>query len=228
MEKNKQNIVASISKKTGASEEETSKIITEFAKELKKTDNNEQITVLPGIGYVIVVPNDQGSISGSIKTMQIPNANQWYIANKENFPTIGVVMSQGPVFQHCVSARQHIIEELKSNRKSKEILEKFMKISGISNKLLAEEVFEISPKTLYLYRKSNKDMPIRFNEQILKLEELYKKGIELFEDSEGFNKWLKSESYGLGNVKPIDLINSITGIDLIFEELVRIEFGATA
>jgi putative toxin-antitoxin system antitoxin component (TIGR02293 family) len=228
MEKNKQNIVASISKKTGASEEETSKIITEFAKELKKTDNNEQITVLPGIGYVIVVPNDQGSISGSLKTMRIPNANQWYIANKENFPTIGAVMSQGPVFQHCVSARQHIIEELKSNRKSKEILEKFMKISGISNKLLAEEVFEISPKTLYLYRKSNKDMPIRFNEQILKLEELYKKGIELFEDSEGFNKWLKSESYGLGNVKPIDLINSITGIDLIFEELVRIEFGATA
>jgi uncharacterized protein (DUF2384 family) len=71
-------------------------------------------------------------------------------------------------------------------------------------------------------------MPIRFNEQILKLEELYKKGIELFEDSEGFNKWLKSESYGLGNVKPIDLINSITGIDLIYEELVRIEFGATA
>lgn len=228
MEKNKQNIVASISKKTGASEEETSKIITEFAKELKKTDNNEQITVLPGIGYVIVVPNDQGSISGSIKTMQIPNANQWYIANKENLPTIGVVMSQGPVFQHCVSARQHIIEELKSNKKSKEILEKFMKISGISNKLLAEEVFEISPKTLYLYRKSNKDMPVRFNEQILKLEELYKKGIELFEDSEGFNKWIKSESYGLGNVKPIDLINSITGIDLIFEELVRIEFGATA
>lgn len=228
MEKNKQNIVASISKKTGASEEETSKIITEFAKELKKTDNNKQITVLPGIGYVIVVPNDQGSISGSIKTMQIPNANQWYIANKENLPTIGVVMSQGPVFQHCVSARQHIIEELKSNKKSKEILEKFMKISGISNKLLAEEVFEISPKTLYLYRKSNKEMPIRFNEQILKLEELYKKGIELFEDSEGFNKWLKSESYGLGNVKPIDLFNSITGIDLIFEELVRIEFGATA
>jgi putative toxin-antitoxin system antitoxin component (TIGR02293 family) len=228
MEKNKQNIVASISKKTGASEEETNKIITEFAKELKKTDNNEQITVLPGIGYVIVVPNDQGSISGSIKTMRMPNANQWYIANKENFPSFRVVMSQGPVFQQCVSERQHIIDELKSNRKSKEILERFMMISGISNKLLAEEVFEISPKTLYLYRKSNKDMPVRFNEQILKLEDLYKKGIELFEDSEGFNKWLKSESYGLGNVKPIDLINSITGIDLIFEELVRIEFGATA
>ena len=228
MEKNKQNIITSISKKTGASEEETSKIITEFAKELKKTENNEQITVLPGIGYVTVITNDQGTLSGSIKSMRIPKADKWYIINKENFAPVGVVMSQGPVLQHCVLARQHIIDELKSNRKSKEILERFMKISGISNKLLAEEVFEISPKTLYLYRKSNKDMPIRFNEQILKLEELYKKGIELFEDSEGFNKWLKSESYGLGNVKPIDLINSITGIDLIYEELVRIEFGATA
>lgn len=228
MEKNKQNIIASISKKTGASEEETSKIITEFAKELKRTENNEQITVLPGIGYVTVITNEKGTVSGSIKSMRIPNADKWYITNKENFIPVGVVMSQGPVLQHRVLARQHIIDELKSNRKSKEILERFMKISGISNKLLAEEVFEISPKTLYVYRKSNKDMPIRFNEQILKLEELYKKGIELFEDSEGFNKWLKSESYGLGNVKPIDLINSITGIDLIYEELVRIEFGATA
>lgn len=227
MGKIKQNIVASISKKTGASEEDTNKIITEFAKELKKTEKNDQITVLPGIGYVIVVTEDQGSISGSVKTMRIPSANNWYIVNKERFPSTGI-MSQGPVFQHCVSERQHIINELKSKGKSKEILERFMKISGISNKLLAQEVFEISPKTLYLYRKSNKDMPIRFNEQILKLEALYKKGNELFEDSEGFNKWLKSESYGLGNVKPIDLINSITGIDLIFEELVRIEFGATA
>ncbi|MBA7544197.1 hypothetical protein ES705_36549 [subsurface metagenome] len=96
------------------------------------------------------------------------------------------------------------------------------------NKVLAEEVFEISPKTLASYRKSEKDLPTWLNEQILKLEELYNKGIELFENSERFNKWLKTESYGLGNEKPIKLINSMTGIDLIFEELVRIEFGATA
>jgi len=66
------------------------------------------------------------------------------------------------------------------------------------------------------------------NEQILKLEGLYKKGIELFESADEFNKWLKSESFGLGNTKPVNLLNSITGIDLVYEELVRIEFGATA
>jgi len=228
MEKNKQNIIASISKKTGASEEETNKIITEFAKTLKEADNNEQITVLPGIGYVTVITNEPDSPTGTLKTMRIPKASKWYVANKAQFISLRAATSHGPVLQHCVLARQHIIDELKSNKKSKEIIERFMKISGMPNRLLAEQVFEISPKTLYLYRNSERALPIRINEQILKLEELYKKGIELFEDSERFNKWLKSESYGLGNIKPVNLINSITGIDLVYEELVRIEFGTTA
>ena len=130
--------------------------------------------------------------------------------------------------QNIISSRQHILDELKSNRKSNEILERFIKTSSIPNRILAEQILEISSKTLYSYRHSEKDLPIRINEQILKLEELYKKGIELFESSEEFNKWLKSESYGLGGTKPIDLLNSITGIDIVYEELVRIEFGATA
>ena len=138
------------------------------------------------------------------------------------------MVNDSQVVKYYIKGRRHIIDELRSNKKSNEILERFSKISAISNKLLAEKIFEISPKTLHTYKNSDKILPVRINEQVLKLEELYKKGVELFESTQQFNKWLKMESYGLGNIKPIDMFNSITGIDLVYEELIRIEFGATA
>lgn len=223
MEKNTDNIVTSISKKTGSSEEVTEKIITEFGRILKEAAINKKTTVVPDIGYISVT--SAKPIKGKRIIRKIPNAKEWYFIDVK---TQQLSINQDQIFRYYVSARQHIFDELKSDKKSNEILERFIRISSIPNKFLAEKVFEISAKTLYSYRHSEKNLPIRINEQILKLEELYKKGKELFESSEEFNKWLKSESYGLGNTKPIDMINSITGIDLVYEELVRIEFGATA
>ena len=223
MEKNIDNIVTSISRKTGSSEEVTEKIITEFGRVLKEAAIKEKATVVPDIGYISVT--SARPIKGKRITRKIPNAKEWYLID---IKPLQQSINQDQIFRYYVSARQHIFDELKSDKKSNEILERFIRISSIPNKFLAEKVFEISAKTLYSYRHSEKNLPIRINEQILKLEELYKKGKELFESSEEFNKWLKSESYGLGNTKPFDMINSITGIDLVYEELVRIEFGATA
>ena len=194
MKKKGIDIVSLVSKKTGFTKEETSKIITEFARTLQEASGHENITIVPGVGNITVVSSERPD----------------------------------KAFHPAGYSSQHIINELKSDKKSNEILERFMKISEMPNKVLAEQVFEISPKTLHSYRNSNKVLPIRLYEHILKLEGLYSKGIELFESSEHFNIWLKSESYGLGNIKPVELINSITGIDLVYEELVRIEYGATA
>jgi putative toxin-antitoxin system antitoxin component (TIGR02293 family) len=125
-------------------------------------------------------------------------------------------------------SRFRIINELKSGRKSDEVLERFMRISQMPNKTLAEKILEITPKTLNSYRNSSKEMPVKLNEHMIKLEVLYLKGIELFGGAEHFNNWLKTASFGLGNIVPLTIINSITGIDLVYEELIRIEFGATA
>jgi putative toxin-antitoxin system antitoxin component (TIGR02293 family) len=201
MEKPKDNIVTSVSKRTGSSEELIKKILTEFGKVIEEASGKEKAVVA---------------------AKKVPNAGKW------NLSEVKTTQSEVSNLNYFHYAKQHILDELKSNKKSSEILERFIKMSAIPNKFLAEKVFEISPKTLYTYKHSNKNLPIRINEQILKLEELYKKGIELFGSSEQFNKWLKSESYGLGKVKPIDMTNTITGIDLIYEELIRIEFGATA
>ena len=136
--------------------------------------------------------------------------------------------SEGIAFPAISSSRQYIIDELNSDMKSDVILERFMKLSGMPNKVLAEQVLEISPKTLLSYRNTEKVLPVKIFEHVLKLEKLFEKGIELFVTSEKFTHWLKSDSFGLGYTKPITLINSITGIDIVMEELIRIEFGATA
>jgi len=61
-----------------------------------------------------------------------------------------------------------------------------------------------------------------------KLEELYNKGIEIFGTEIDFSLWLHKNSYGLGNVKPIKLIVTSEGIDLVLDALTSIEFGTTA
>ena len=151
------------------------------------------------------------------KPYKIPEVKKWHASDSEGIDISPLSFS-----------RQHIINQLNSNKKSDVILERFMKLSGMPNKVLAEQVLEINPKTLLSYRNSKKDLPVRIFEHILKLEQLFEKGIELFETSEKFIRWLKSDSFGLGYTKPISLINSITGINIVFDELIRIEFGATA
>jgi len=64
--------------------------------------------------------------------------------------------------------------------------------------------------------------------QSLKCMNLLIKGTEVFGEIDAFTRWLKKPAYGLGDKVPLDLLNTITGIDLVVEELIRIEFGVLA
>lgn len=233
MKRIKEDIIALIAKRAGLTEKDTVKIINELAEIFKESSFKEHELVVPGISdasskYTIISSFLDAVLLRRRRTDKNSQTNSQTLNDPDNVKYIKDASNQSVAFQDYNSVRQNIIAELNSKKKSDEILGRFIKISSLPNKLLAEKIFEISTKTLYSYRQSGKKLPVRLNEQILKLEELYKKGIELFESANEFNKWLKSESFGLGNTRPINLLNSVTGIDLIYEELVRIEFGATA
>ena len=119
-----------------------------------------------------------------------------------------------------------IIDELYAEKKSREVIKELIGNTGLSAKILAENIFEISLKTLYNYRRSEKPLPVRLNEQSIKIRELFIKGKEIFGSSDNFETWLNTESYGLNKKVPLYLLNSVTGIDLVYEELLRMEFGA--
>jgi putative toxin-antitoxin system antitoxin component (TIGR02293 family) len=108
------------------------------------------------------------------------------------------------------------------------VFTELVEITGINRNFLAEQVFDVSLKTMLRYQKENKNLNARNSEIALKLLNLFSKGMEIFGNMNSFMSWLNKESYGLGNQIPIHLMNTNTGIDLIEEELLRIEFGALA
>ena len=57
---------------------------------------------------------------------------------------------------------------------------------------------------------------------------MFRKGIRVFGNKESFIRWINKPAYGIGEIVPFEIINTSTGIDLIEDELSRIEFGATA
>ena len=111
---------------------------------------------------------------------------------------------------------------------SSTIFSELIEISGINKNFLAEEVFDVSLKTMLRYQKEGKKLTPRNSEIALKLLNLFDKGIEIFGSMDSFMVWLNKKAYGLGNEVPLTLMNTNTGIDLIEEELIRIEFGALA
>jgi hypothetical protein len=115
-----------------------------------------------------------------------------------------------------------------SNNLTFPIFRNLTQITKLPVKTLAELAFEITPKTFNSYCLKGNDVPMHVREISVKLIELYTKGNRLFGSTDNFNKWLQKESYGLGGIKPIDLINSVTGIEKINDELISIQFGTTA
>mgnify|MGYP000353694700 FL=1 len=69
-------------------------------------------------------------------------------------------------------------------------------------------------------------MTFAASENVVKLAELYEIGLSAFDNnSESFVTWLDSPIPALNNDKPIHLLSSSLGIDLVKEELLRIEYG---
>jgi putative toxin-antitoxin system antitoxin component (TIGR02293 family) len=122
----------------------------------------------------------------------------------------------------------NVIKLLETNPDSDILIEEILDITGLSLRQLAKNVYEMTPKTLAAYKKSPKQLSTRSMEISIKLKMLYEKASQLFIEIKYFNGWLQKECPGLGGRIPITLLNTSTGIDLVYDELTRIEFGATA
>ncbi len=96
--------------------------------------------------------------------------------------------------------------------------------SGYS-KAATSALIGLDARKLNSFKRLNKNFTKTQAEHLIKLKELFSKGIEVFGSSEEFNRWLSKPSYGLGSRIPEKLLHYISGIDLIERELIRIEYG---
>lgn len=84
----------------------------------------------------------------------------------------------------------------------------------------------VNIRTLQRYKgdKSHVFKPTQ-SERIFELAEVISAGYEVFDSSSDFNIWLNTPSPALSNEKPIDLLDTSYGKDLVLAELNRIEYG---
>lgn len=86
-------------------------------------------------------------------------------------------------------------------------------------------ILNIAPKTFSTYTKDISNAKIDTKEHVLMLISLIKHGIEIFGTSEDFNKWLEIKNFFLDNIRPLDFLNTISGIRMIDNRLIAMEYG---
>ena len=90
------------------------------------------------------------------------------------------------------------------------------------------DLLHLSLKSLMRYKESNQKLNPVQSEQVLKLISLFKKGMEIFGNENSFYRWLDKPAFGLDNKKPFELMKTVSGINLIIDELNQIEWGDLA
>jgi putative toxin-antitoxin system antitoxin component (TIGR02293 family) len=66
------------------------------------------------------------------------------------------------------------------------------------------------------------------SERAILIGKLYFKGFELFGDKTKFLRWMDHENLAIEGRRPKELLDTITGIAMVQDELMRIEYGIVA
>jgi putative toxin-antitoxin system antitoxin component (TIGR02293 family) len=80
-------------------------------------------------------------------------------------------------------------------------------------------------RTTLIKKKGDQKFDQPTSERILILAEFINFGREVFDSREQFNAWLKEPSIALGNKTPLELLDTVYGIEEVKKELGRIEYG---
>lgn len=126
-------------------------------------------------------------------------------------------------YKTMIADDHHLIQSANNGVAAKAIGD-FSKLSGKTKEQIADWIY-ITPKTIRNYEAQSKKLPTLQSELLLKLYLLYDKGIEVFGNVEAFNKWLHLPSFGIYGKTPESLLTTSTGMNLVQDELTRIEYG---
>jgi len=90
------------------------------------------------------------------------------------------------------------------------------------------EVFDTSLKTFQRYEREQRKLNPQDSEKVLKIQALFGRGADVFGSAEAFRRWMDKPAFGLGGQVPFVLLHTSGGIDLIMDELIRIDYGDLA
>jgi len=144
------------------------------------------------------------------------------IAKRKHTQRTEIFARYQPFFRNNIS----LLNKARSGLQPQAVLD-FMDVSNLSAAAI-ESAFNKSMKTFQNYLNKKINLDIATSEKLLKLFALYSRGIEVFGSVDAFSEWLSRPAYGLGKKVPLQILDTITGVDLVNEELLRIEYGDLA
>jgi len=86
------------------------------------------------------------------------------------------------------------------------------------------DIISLSDRQINRYTK-DKILRTDISAQLIQIVELYSKGYEIFQSKINFQEWMIRKNRGLGNIEPKKLLDTTFGIQLIRDELGRMEYG---
>jgi putative toxin-antitoxin system antitoxin component (TIGR02293 family) len=94
----------------------------------------------------------------------------------------------------------------------------------------SEEIYRIVAPRRTLARRKEKGERLSPTEsdRALRLERIAEQADNVFGNHEKAQRWLRSEIVALDGARPIDLLETETGAHVVYEELVRIDYGMFA
>ncbi len=100
-----------------------------------------------------------------------------------------------------------------------------IEITGATQATVAS-ILDLTEPTLRKHTKAGTELNTGLSEHILQLFQLFDKGMDTFGSLEEFKSWMSHESIAL-TASPVDLLDTITGINMVMDELIRIDYGIT-
>lgn len=129
-------------------------------------------------------------------------------------------------YQPMYSNTMGLLNNSKIGLKAKAAFD-FITVSGFTPDEF-KQTFKTTVKTIQNYYTKDIKLDAAISEKLLKSFALFKLGIEVFGTATDFAAWLRVPAFGLGNQVPFELMDTITGINLIEDELSRIAYGDLA
>ena len=95
---------------------------------------------------------------------------------------------------------------------------------GISRKNMAEDIFNVSVKTFE--RKDNKEkLDKKTSSHAIEIAKVVQHAYEVFRDEAKLKLWINRENKALNNIKPVQLFDTLSGLNMVNDILGRIEHG---
>ncbi len=82
----------------------------------------------------------------------------------------------------------------------------------------------VSERTLQRYS-PDKNLSTELSDRVLQIAKVYVRSLDVFEEPEITSEWLKQPNVALGNIAPIEYLDTSSGVEIVLDELTRIEYG---